>query len=89
MSSSSLKLNGIDLNTLSDLQLKQLCLKYQIATTFEVQTFTKQQLLNEIKSYLTHKMNKYKGRRLSQPNITNQVKTIGGPPQSTEQYKRD
>ena len=65
----SLVFNGVDLTTLTDTQLKQLCLKYQIATTSELQTFTKQRLLQEIKSFLTHKITKYKGRRKSQPNV--------------------
>ena len=34
--SSSLKFNGIDLSTLPDIDLKKLCLKYQIITTSEV-----------------------------------------------------
>ncbi len=89
MSNQSLKFNGIDLSSFTDIQLKQLCLKYQIATTSEIHTFTKDQLLKEIKSFLTYKMNKYKGRRLSQPNIVNPIKTLGGPPQSSEQYNRD
>ena len=88
MSSTCLKLNGIDLTQLSDLQLKQLCLKYQIATTSEVQRFTKQQLLNEVKSFLTHKMNKYKGRRKSQPNVM-AMKSSNDPPKAMEAYTRD
>ena len=85
--SSSLTLNGIDLTTLSDIQLKQLCLKYQIITTSEVQQMPRDQLLREIKSYLTYKIQKYKGRRLSQPNIVNVIKS--DQPKSTEQYNRD
>ena len=50
---------------------------------------SKEQLLVEIKKFLTHKMNKYKSRRLSQPNIMNLVKGSTGPPQSGEQYNRD
>jgi hypothetical protein len=89
MSCKSLKFNGVDLATFTDTQLKQLCLKHQIITTNESHSMNKDQLLIEIKQFLTHKMNKYKGRRLSQPNIVNQVKTVGGPPKSTEQYNRD
>ena len=63
--SSSLKLNGIDLTTLSDMQLKQLCLKYQIITTSEVQQMSRNHLLREIKSYLTYKIQKYKTLQLS------------------------
>ena len=85
MSCKSLKFNGVDLATFTDTQLKQLCLKHQIITTSESHSMSKEQLLIEIKQFLTHKMNKYKGRRLSQPNIVNQVKTIGGPPKSSEQ----
>jgi hypothetical protein len=87
--SKSLKLNGIDLYTLSHTQLQNLCLKYQITTTSELQTFTKDQLLEEIKSYVVHKINKYKGRRTSQPNIVNPLKSNIGPPKSTESYNRD
>lgn len=83
----SLKLNGIDLTKLSDIQLKQLCLKYQICTTSEVQTMNRNQLLNEIKLYITHKIKKYKGRRLSQPNLMNTSNQ--GQPKSSEQYNRD
>ena len=87
MSSTCLKLNGIDLTQLSDLQLKQLCLKYQIATTSEVRS-TKQQLLNEVKSFLTHKTNKYKGRRKSQPNVM-AIESSNDPPKAMEAYTRD
>ena len=45
---------------------------------------SKDELLVDIKGYLTKKMNKYKGRRLSQPNIVNQVKTVNGPPNHTQ-----
>ena len=89
MSSKSLKLNGVDLSNFTDTQLKQLCLKHQIITTSEAHNMSKDQLLNEIKNYVTHKMNKYKSRRLSQPNIMNPGKGEPGPPQSAEQYNRD
>ena len=89
MSSKSLKLNGIDLGGLSDTQLKQLCLKYQIVTTSELRDKPRDELLVDIKGFLTKKMNKYKGRRLSQPNIVNQVKTVNGPPNSHANYNRD
>ena len=71
MSSSSLTLNGIDLNSLTEQQLTKLCLKYQIIQHSESATITKDQLLKEIKSFLTYKMTKYKGRRraMSEPNI--------------------
>ena len=71
MSSSSLTLNGIDLNSLTGQQLTQLCLKYQIILQSESRTITKDQLLKEVKSFLTYKMTKYKGRRrsLSEPKI--------------------
>ena len=89
MSCKSLKFNGVELADFTDTQLKQLCLKHQIITTNEAYSMNKQQLLVEIKGYLTHKMNKYKSRRLSQPNLVNQVKTVGGPPQSNVGYNRD
>ena len=89
MSCKSLKFNGVDLAGFTDTQLKQLCLKHQIITTNEAHSMTKDQLLTEIKGYVTHKMNKYKSRRLSQPNLVNQVKTVGGPPQSNVGYNRD
>ena len=38
-----MKINNIDLNTLSDSQLKQLCLKYQIVQQAELQTKLKMQ----------------------------------------------
>ena len=89
MSSKSLKLNGVELSNFSDMELKKLCLRYNIITTSEVHTITKDKMLDEIKLYVTHKVQKYKGRRLSQPNIVNPTKTINGPPQSMEQYTRD
>ena len=60
MSCKSLKFNGVELADFTDTQLKQLCLKHQIITTNEAYSMNKQQLLTEIKGYLTHKMNKYK-----------------------------
>lgn len=89
MSCKSLKFNGVELADFSDTQLKQLCLKHQIITTSEAHSMSKEQLLIEIKQFLTHKMNKYKSRRLSQPNIMNPGKGSTGPPQSGEQYNRD
>jgi len=89
MSCKSLKFNGVELADFSDTQLKQLCLKHQIITTSEAHSMSKEQLLIEIKHFLTHKMNKYKSRRLSQPNIMNPGKGATGPPQSGEQYNRD
>ena len=89
MSCKSLKFNGVELADFTDTQLKQLCLKHQIITTSEAHTMAKEQLLSEIKKFLTHKMNKYKSRRLSQPNIMNTGKGSVGPPQSGEQYNRD
>ena len=89
MSCKSLKFNGVELADFTDTQLKQLCLKHQIITTSESYSMTKDQLLIEIRGYLKHKMNKYKGRRLSQPNVVNQVKTVAGPPQSNVGYNRD
>ena len=89
MSCKSLKFNGVELANFTDTQLKQLCLKHQIITTSESHSMSKEQLLVEIKKFLTHKMNKYKSRRLSQPNIMNPGKGATGPPQSGEQYNRD
>jgi len=89
MSCKSLKFNGVELANFTDTQLKQLCLKHQIITTSEAHSMSKEQLLVEIKKFLTFKMNKYKSRRLSQPNIMNPGKGATGPPQSGEQYNRD
>ena len=87
MSSSSLTLNGIALNTLTDQQLTRLCLKYSIIQQSESGTITKDQLLKEIKSFLTYKMTKYKGRRRSmseptihQPTTNHTDKVIINPP---------
>ena len=85
---SSLVLNGIDLTTFSDTQLKELCLKYKIASPTELRNFPRDRLLQEIKQFLKFTMNKYKGRRLSQPNLINPNKG-SGPPQSAESYTRD
>ena len=69
--SSSVKLNNIDLSNLTEQQLKQLCIKYQIVPQSELISIDKIKLLNEVKSFLTYKINKYKGRRrsMSDPNI--------------------
>ena len=89
MSCKSLKFNGVELAEFSETQLKQLCLKHQIITTSESHSMSKDKLLNEIKNFLTHKMTKYKSRRLSQPNILNPPKNSSDPPQSGEPYNRD
>ena len=52
MSCKSLKFNGVELSDFTDTQLKQLCLKHQIITTSEAHSMSKEQLLNEIKSYI-------------------------------------
>jgi len=100
--SSSIKLNNLDLSTLSEQQLKQLCNKYQIVQPSELISISKDKLLDEVKSYLSYKIKNYKGtrlnkdgqviirdRRMSQPNALKIVKTDNTPPQSTEQYNRD
>ena len=56
MSCKSLKFNGVDLANFTDTQLKQLCLKHQIITTTDAHSMSKDQLLKEIKGYVTHKM---------------------------------
>ena len=73
---SSLKLNNIDLSTLSEQQLKQLCAKYKIIPNSELVSIDKNRLLNEVKSYLTYKMNNYKGRRRSMSGPTMSGPTI-------------
>ena len=83
-----MKINNIDLNTLNEQQLKQLCIKYNIMTISELQAATKDKMLSEIKSYVTYKIQKYKGRRNSQPNVLKVIKSKG-PPTSTEQFTRD
>ena len=67
----SLKLNNIDLSNLTEQQLKQLCIKYQIIPQSELISIDKVKLLHEVKSFLTYKIKKYKGRRrsMSDPNI--------------------
>ncbi len=85
---SSLSLNGIDFGQFSDGQLRELCLKYKIASPTELKQFSRQRLLQEIKQFIQFTMNKYKGRRLSQPNLMNPNKG-SGPPQSSVPYQRD
>ena len=67
-----MKLNDIDLNLLSEDDLRRLCLKYDIITIQEVNSFDKERLLKETRSFIIHKMKKYKSRprSFSQPNIS-------------------
>ncbi len=87
----SLKINNVDLSTLSDNDMKQLCIKYNIITNNELTSITREQMNKEVKSYLLHKIENYKkkGRRNSQPNALKIIKTGNDPPQSMEQYNRD
>ena len=62
-------------------QLHELCHKYKIVSPTNLPTMTKDQILVEVKSFIQFTMNKYKGRRKSQPNILQNSE--GGPPQSS------
>ena len=68
-----MKLNDVDLNLLSHDDLKKVCLKFNIVTNTEAETLPKETLLRETRSFILHKMNKYKSRprSFSQPNIHN------------------
>lgn len=68
-----MKLNNVDLNLLSHEDLKKVCIKYKIITDNEASTMSKEALLRETRSFIIHKMNKYKSRprSFSQPNIHN------------------
>ena len=69
--SQSLKINNIDLSTLSDDQLKKLCVKYEIVPMSELVSIQREKMLIEIRSYLLYKITNYKQRKrsLSDPNI--------------------
>ena len=66
-----MKLNDIDINSLSDTDLKRICIKYQIIQTSEIHSITRDRLLRETKTYLKYKMETYKQRKrsMSDPNI--------------------
>jgi len=70
-----MKLNDIDLNLLSEDDLRKVCLKYNIVTGGEAAKMSKDSLLRETRSYILHKMEKYKSRprSFSQPNIHNPI----------------
>lgn len=76
-----MKINDIDLNLLSDDDLKRLLLKYRIVDEIMISSVSREESLRHIRKYILGKMNKYKSRprSFSQPNImnpTNQDKTI-------------
>ena len=54
-----MKLNEIDFNLLSDKELINLSLKYNILTVEEIKTTTRKQLLELIKAYLQKKLKVY------------------------------
>jgi hypothetical protein len=66
-----MKLNNIDISSLSDDDLKRMCIKYQIIQHSELQTITRERLLKETKTYLLFKIQTYKQRKrsMSDPNI--------------------
>ena len=66
-----MKLNDIDINSLSDIDLKRICIKYQIIQTSEIHSITRDRLLRETKTYLKYKIETYKQRKrsMSDPNI--------------------
>jgi hypothetical protein len=79
-----MKINEIDLNLLSDDDLKKLLHKYKIVEEMKLSSVTREESLRYIRKYILDKMNKYKSRprSFSQPNImnpinkTNEVKTV-------------
>ena len=66
-----MKLNDIDINSLSDTDLKRICIKYKIIQTSEIHSITRDRLLRETKTYLKYKIETYKQRKrsMSDPNI--------------------
>ena len=79
-----MKLNDIDFNSLSDNELKGLCLKYKLIAPQNYNNFNRQELLKTIKHFLITKLNNYGQRRNSingnlQKNQLNYQKNNGPP----------
>jgi hypothetical protein len=68
----------INITKLSDKEIREICMKYDIIQASELQNHTRQQVVTEIQKWVQYKKETYRQRRHSSPNIStnNQTKII-------------
>ena len=70
---------NINIAKLSDREIANICLKYNIIQSNELQKYTRDEVTNEITKWVTYKKENYRKRRNSSPNImsnSENIKTI-------------
>lgn len=66
----------INITNLSDKEIAQICIKYNIIQTNELKNYTRETVINEIQKWCVYKKQSYKQRRHSSPNISSHSSTI-------------
>ena len=76
----------INITKLSDKEIADICIKYNIIQSNELRNHTRNQVIGEIQKWVQYKKQSYKQRRHSSPNINmnNQVKNINLLKQNTD-----
>jgi len=60
----------INITQLSDKEISDICIKYNIIQSSELQNHTRQQVVGEIQKWVQYKKETYRQRRHSSPNIS-------------------
>ena len=61
----------INITKLTDKEIANICFKYNIIQSNELNNYTRDQVIKEIQKWFDYKKNSYKQRRHSSPNISN------------------
>ena len=65
----------INITKLSDKEIREICMKYDIIQASELQNHTRQQVVTEIQKWVQYKKETYRQRRHSSPNISMNTQT--------------
>ena len=66
----------INITTLSDREISNLCIKYSIIGPDELQNYTRERVITEIQKWCAYKKETYRTRRHSSPNISTPVTNL-------------
>lgn len=66
----------INITNLSDKEIAQICIKYNIIQLNELKNYTRETVISEIQKWCVYKKQSYKQRRHSSPNISNNSSNI-------------
>jgi len=67
----------INITKLSDKEIADICIKYNIIQSNELENHTREKVIHEIQKWCDYKKNSYRERRNSSPNISNPVINSG------------